>query len=130
MSRSEYMTATVQYGDISGDAAADYSGDMGSLESFAKEHGVDTSKFFPVSISANHGEGDYFSVTILAIDRSLIGDTGVETAAYLERVNFEPPLKTFDLEIRVEAYFRAFKMWNVVLRHKAFKNVRSWKEIV
>ena len=41
MSRSEYIKATSFGQEIEGDAAADFAGDLGSLEEFVKKHGVD-----------------------------------------------------------------------------------------
>lgn len=98
------MKASVQYGDYKGTAAADIS-DHESLEAAAERFGIDTSRFDPIGVSFYSGYEDFFSGSILALDKN----NSAENDPYIVQIGFD---------VSREEFFGMFKRFNVVLESR------------
>lgn len=100
------MKATTQYTDFKGTAAADIS-DHYDLEAFLKSRGVDTNRYEAIGAEFYHGEGDFFSATIICLDN----ENSTKENPYISNLSFESGV-TYD------EFFGLFKRFNVILTKK------------
>lgn len=100
------MKATTQYTDFNGTAAADIS-DHYNLEAFLKSRGVDTDRYKAIGVEFYHGEGDYFSATIICLDN----ENSTKEKPYISNLSFESG-------VTYEEFFGLFKRFNVILTKK------------
>ncbi len=97
------MRATVQYNDFLGSAAADIS-DHFSLSDFLEQHNVDTERFYAVGAEFYCGYSDFFSVSIICVDKERSNDE----KKYMVNLSFEN-------DITKDEFFDLFKRFNVVI---------------
>jgi hypothetical protein len=95
------MKASVQYGDFKGTSAADIS-DHEDLEAAARRFGIDTSRYEPLGVRFYSGYKDFFSGSILALDRS-------------QSTESEPYIVEIILDVSRDEFFDMFKRFDVVL---------------
>jgi hypothetical protein len=100
------MKADVQYNDFIGTSAADIS-DHTNLNKFLASRGVDTDRFDSIGASFYAGYSDFFSATIICIDKQ----KSTEANPYLVSISFEDK---FDKD----EFFDLFKRFNVVISTK------------
>lgn len=100
------MKAEVQYNDFIGTAAADIS-DHTHLENFISSRGIDTERYQAIGASFYAGYSDYFSVSILCIDK----DNSAELKKHIVKIGFEKDISKDD-------FFVLFKRFNVVITQK------------
>ena len=100
------MKAEVQYNDFIGTAAADIS-DHTHLENFISSRGIDTERYQAIGASFYAGYSDYFSVSILCIDK----DNSTELKKHIVKIGFEK-------DISKDEFFVLFKIFNVVITQK------------
>ncbi|MBT2561119.1 hypothetical protein J7E50_09780 [Pedobacter sp. ISL-68] len=100
------MKATTQYTDFKGTAAADIS-DHYDLEAFLKSRGVDTNRYEAIGAEFYHGEGDFFSATIICLDN----ENSTKENPYISNLSFESGVK-------YDEFFGLFKRFNVILTKK------------
>lgn len=100
------MKATTQYTDFKGTAAADIS-DHYDLEAFLKDRGVDTDRYQAIGVEFYHGEGDFFSATIICVDK----ENSTDENPYISNLSFENGITSED-------FFGLFKRFEVVLTKK------------
>lgn len=100
------MKADVQYNDFIGTSAADIS-DHTDLNKFLAAKGVDTVRYDSIGASFYAGYSDYFSASIICIDKQK--STGEKP--YLVAISFED-------ELDKDEFFDLFKRFNVVISTK------------
>ena len=105
--------ASVQYGDMKGTVAADM-GDHENFFHFAKANGVDTDRYFPIAVSFYSGGGDFESITIFAIDKS-VASSFDEVEQYAREHEGKVPTSKFDTEAKIVDLLRHFKRFNCVM---------------
>lgn len=106
------ISAGTQYGDLKGNVSID--GNMGNdaLFSFAKENGINTDEYFPISIGV-YKEGKYESISI---DTSTIASSYDEIKKYLRENPDQPlPVKRFNLDVNLEDYLNFIKRFSFVV---------------
>ncbi|MEP4091630.1 hypothetical protein [Reichenbachiella sp.] len=114
------MKADTQYNDFIGTAAADIS-DHFNLNDFLKSRKVDIERFDAVGASFYHGYSDFFSASIVCIDKTKSSN---ETP-YLVNIEFE---KAFSHK----EFFDLFKRFNVMIskKHGGVQNLDIQEEII
>jgi len=112
------MKASVQYNDFIGTAAADIS-DFKSLDDLMKSQRIDPSRYEAVGVNFYSGEHDYFSCSLLCLDKS-VGDKD------------NPHLVKIMIDLESKDFFKYFKRFNVVLMDKydsRLKNIELKEEL-
>ena len=102
----DIMKARTQYNDFVGTAAADIS-DHSNLTDFSNRRGVDTERYEPIGASFYHGYANFFSGSIICIDRQQSN----ENEPYIVKIHFEA-------EFTHEEFFNLFKRFNAVVTKK------------
>jgi len=100
------MKASTQYNDFIGTAAADIS-DHSNLTDFLNSRGVDTERYEPIGASFYHGYADFFSGSIICIDKQQSN----EGTPYVVQIHFEA-------EFTHEEFFNLFKRFNAIVTKK------------
>lgn len=100
------MKASTQYNDFIGTSAADIS-DHSNLSEFLNSRGVDTERYEPIGANFYHGYADFFSGSIICIDRQ----NSTDTKPYIVQLHFEA-------EFTHEEFFNLFKRFNVMVTKK------------
>lgn len=100
------MKADVQYNDFIGTSAADIS-DNTNLNKFLASRGVNTDRYDSVGASFYAGYSDFFSASIICIDKQ----KSTDEKPYLVSVSFEN-------EFDKDEFFNLFKRFNVVISTK------------
>ncbi len=100
------MKADVQYNDFIGTSAADIS-DHTDLNKFLALRGVDTDQYDSIGASFYAGYSDFFSASIICIDKQ----KSTDEKPYLVSFSFED-------EFDKEEFFDLFKRFNVVISTK------------
>lgn len=106
------MKASVQYNDLLGTAAADKS-DYVWLDSVLIERGVDTERYEAVGASFYAGYSDYFSASIICVDKQ----KSTEQKEHIVSISFEN-------EFTKEQFFDLFKRFEVIVT-KRFGNYEN-----
>lgn len=106
------MKASVQYNDLLGTAAADKS-DYVWLDSVLIERGVDTERYEAVGASFFAGYSDYFSASIICVDKQ----KSTEQKEHIVSISFEN-------EFTKEQFFDLFKRFEVIVT-KRFGNYEN-----
>ena len=100
------MRASVQYNDFLGTAAADAS-DYKSLQDFIQSRGIDTSRYQAVGAKFYAGYSDFFSASIICIDKHM----SYSAKPFLVSIGFEAPFEMAE-------FFDLFKRFEVVITRK------------
>ena len=113
------MKASVQYNDLKGTAAADKS-DFVWLDSVLNERGVDTDRYEVIGASFYSGYSDYFSASIICIDK----ERSTEEKEYIVSISFEN-------EFTKEQFFDLFKRFKVIItkRFGGYEDLEIEEEI-
>jgi hypothetical protein len=114
------MIASVQYNDFIGTSAADIS-DHTNLNEFLASRGVDTARYDAVGASFYAGYSNYFSASIICVDR----EQSTENKRYIVKIGFE-------VEIDKDEFFELFKRFNVVIsdKYEGTQNLEIDEEII
>ena len=101
------MKATVQYDDFIGTSAADIS-DHTNLSLFLKaEIGEEATRFDPIGASFYSGYSDYFSLSIVCIDRT----KSSANSPHIVEISFAK-------DFTCSEFFDLFKRFNVIITKK------------
>jgi len=100
------MQARTQYTDFLGTAAADIS-DHTDLTKFLISRGIDTKRYEPIGAEFYHGYSNFFSATIICIDKEKSSDI----KPYITSISFE---NDFDHT----EFFDLFKRFKVIVTDK------------
>ena len=113
------MKATVQYNDFIGTAAADIS-DHTDLNKFLASRSIDTDRYEAIGASFYSGYSDFFSASIVCIDRQ----QSTESNKFITKISFED-------EFDREEFFDLFKRFNVVIstKHGNYNELEVREEI-
>ena len=125
----EMLSASVQYNDMIGEAAADQ-GDQHGFHAFAKEHGVDMDKYWPVAVSLYAGTDDFQSVSVYAVEKAIVGSNADEVSRYANAHGGTLQTKCFDTKATITDLLKSMKRFNVVLRwrYSAVKEIQFQRE--
>jgi hypothetical protein len=104
---SKIEEASVQYNDMKGSAALDFHGSFSELWDFAKDKGIDTTKYEPIGIDIYYGESNYFGLTFLVVDK--------EKAENRQSHNGLLPVIEISVEESQKDFERRFKRFNIKL---------------
>lgn len=97
------MKADVQYNDFKGTSAADIS-DHTNLNEFLSSRGVDTERYDAIGASFFAGYNDFFSASIICIDK----EQSTATKTHIVKIDFEA-------EFDKDEFFDLFKRFSVVI---------------
>jgi hypothetical protein len=113
------MKVTVQYNDFIGTAAADIS-DHTDLNKFLASRGIDTDRYEAIGASFYYGYSDFFSASIICIDRQ----QSTKSNKFITKISFED-------EFDREEFFDLFKRFNVVIstKHGNYSELEVKEEI-
>ena len=103
------ISAGTQYGDLKGNVAIDGHTGTGLFE-FAKQNGIDTEEYFPISIGV-YKEGDFESV---AIDAVKVASSYDGLKEYLASNPGPLPVKRFRLDVGLNDYLNFIKRFSFV----------------
>lgn len=117
-----FNEASVQYGDFRGTVAADDGDPQRRLDHFAKANGVDTDKYYPIAVSFYSGEGDFESVAILALDKSVAGGYE-EIQEYAKTHDGKIPAVQFDTDAKIADLLTHFKRFDARLVHRSLAGI-------
>jgi len=107
------MKASVQYNDFLGTSAADIS-DFTTLNRFLQSRGVNNVRYNAIGAEFNSGYKDYFSASIICIDKDLSKDEKLHIVKF-----------RFQNEISNSEFFDLFKGFNVVITERSFEYENS-----
>lgn len=100
------MKAFVQYNDLLGTSAADKS-DHVWIDSVLIKRGVDTNKYEAVGASFHAGYSNYFSASIICVDK----EKSTDNKKHIVSISFEN-------EFTKEQFFDLFKRFEVIVTKK------------
>jgi len=112
---NELPEASTQYNDMKGTAAADWHSGSEIFE-FAKSKGIDTDRYFPISLSIHGIDIDYFS--IYAVDTKITKQSFDEIYKYAEANNGTLPVVKFNFSSNINELKKYMKRFSVVLISK------------
>lgn len=114
------MKADVQYNDFIGTSAADIS-DHIDLNKFLESRGVDTDRYDSIGASFYAGYSDFFSASIICIDKQ----KSTDDKPYIVSISFED-------EFDKEEFFDLFKRFNVIISTKygGYQNREIDEEVI
>lgn len=101
------MKATVQYDDFIGTSAADISDHTNLSEFLNAEIGEEATRFDPIGASFYSGYSDYFSLSIICIDKS----KSTENSPHIVKISFAK-------DFTYSEFFNLFKRFNVIITKK------------
>ncbi len=100
------MKASTQYNDFIGTSSADIS-DHTDLTKFLASRGVDIKRYDPIGASFYHGYSDFFSASIICIDKQ----KSTDSKPHITTIHFED-------EFNHNEFFDLFKRFNVIITKK------------
>ncbi len=107
--------ASTQYNDMQGTSAADWHPDSDIFE-FAKSKGIDTNRYFPISLLIHGIDINYFS--IYAVDTEITKKSFDEIWKYSEANNGTLPVVKFNFSSNINELKKYMKRFSVVLKSK------------
>ena len=113
------LNASVQYNDMIGTASADWQMSMTDIEYFAKENGIDITKYRPIGIKADLAEskeGELFPgfLSIIAVNNEVVGTTYDEVKEYFD-THGSLPVVVFHINKNIFDLFKKLKRFCVSL---------------
>ena len=112
---NEIPEASTQYNDMKGTAAADWH-PRSEIFELAKSKGIDTDRYFPISLSIHGIEIDYFSIH--AVDTQITKQNYDEIYKYAEANNGTLPVVKFNFSSSIDELKKYMKRFSVVLISK------------
>ena len=120
----EKLEASVQYGDMHGTVAADWT-IGGGLSAMAREAGIDTDEFFVFGVEIYAGENGWSEVSFLAVETAVVGSSFAPIQRYIDE-NGTLPYVRLGCTLKLEDVVSRTKRLNSVMTNR-FKNVSSYE---